>query len=465
MWDGCMIDTQDLQIDIKGVYPMKKTLAAILAGAMALSLTACGGSSDSADSAAGEDGKITLSMLHFYTDEEAKTNLETQAYVNSMNTYIEEHPDINFDIQTMSHNDYPVKIQALSAADELPDVFIVKGSWVENFVNNEQLADLTEYKDTVEWADDFYDGVFDSCTIDGKIYGVPNQFPAPTSMVFYDSELWAQAGYSTFPETWEEVEEASAKFKEQGIETTVALGNKEQWNYESCWFSTLADRYTGTDWMNNILARDGSAKFTDEDFVSALKFTADLGASGILNPDYNSITGQQANDLFIQGKAASVITGNWDISYFLTNADESFTDRIKIAALPQPAGAEKGEKGSMSSSSGWFVAVNSKLEGEKLEAALDFAFSIAGPEFSKNNAELQGGLSPVKYEFDTSTLPQLRQDYIAIAAEVPPAPVYDVVLSTEIVDVLNAGLQGVLDGTVSPEDLAQQVQDEYELLQ
>ena len=111
----------------------------------------------------------------------------------------------------------------------------------------------------------------------------------------------------------------------------------------------------------------------------------------------------------------------------------------------------------MSSSSGWFVAVNSKLEGEKLEAALDFAFSIAGPEFSKNNAELQGGLSPVKYEFDTSTLPQLRQDYIAIAAEVPPAPVYDVVLSTEIVDVLNAGLQGVLDGTVSPEDLAQQV--------
>lgn len=444
---------------------MKKLVSAVLVAMILLSLAACGGGpSQGAANSNGGNEQISLSMLHFYTDEEAQSNLETQAYVNSIHTYVEQHPEISFDIQTMSHNDYPVKIQALSAADTLPDVFIVKGSWVENFVNNEQLADLTEYKDSLAWAGDFYNGVFDSCTIDGSIYGVPNQFPAPTSMVFYDAELWDKAGYKTFPETWEEVKAAVDAFKGMGIETTIALGNKEKWNYESCWFSTLADRFTGTDWMNNILARDGSAKFTDADFVSALEFTADLGASGILNPDYNSITGQQANDLFVQGKAAAVITGNWDISYFLQNADEDFCSRIQMAALPQPAGAEKGVKGSMSSSSGWFVAVNSKLEGAKLDAALDFAFSIAGPEFSKNNAELQGGLSPVKYDFDASSLPKLRQDYIALAGEVPPAPVYDVVLPGEIVDVLNAGLQGVLDGSVSPQDLAEEVDGVYALM-
>lgn len=444
---------------------MKKITALLLAGSLMLS-AGCGNSA-STDSASGAEGTkaedpITLSMLHFYTEEEAKVNFETRAYVDSMNTYQQNHPEITYDIQTMSHDDYAVKIQALSAADNLPDVFIVKGSWIENFVNNGQLADLGEYKDTVAWANDFYPGVFDSCTVEDKIYGVPNQFCAPTSMVFYDSELWAKAGYDTFPDTWEGVQQAKDKFKSMGIDTTVALGNKEKWPYESCWFSTLADRYTGTDWMNAIKSRDGSASFTDQEFVDALAFTKSLGASQILNPDYNSITSQQANDLYIQGKAAAVISGNWDISYILENASEDFSNRTKIAALPQPAGAEKGEKGSMSSSSGWFVAVNSKLEGAKKDAALDFAFSIAGPEFSKRNGELQGGLSPVKVDIDFSTFPALRQEYVNLVQDVPGAPVYDVVLPGSIVDVLNAGLQEVLAGTREPADLAAAVQAEYE---
>lgn len=446
---------------------MRKSIALLMAATLLLTSGCTSNQATGEDKtdipAAGETNTpISLDMLHFYTEEEAKVNMETKAYIDSIATYQQNHPEINVNIETMAHDDYGVKIQARAAANDLPDIFILKGSWIENFASNGLVADLTQYRDSVEWADDFYPGVFDSCTYDEKIYGVPNQFCAPTSMVFYDAELWKQAGYESFPQTWEEVQKAAAEFQAQGINTTIALGNKEKWPYESCWFSTLADRYTGTEWMNAIKSRDGSAKFTDPDFVSALAFTRDLGSSGILNPDYNSITSQQANDLYIQGKAAAVISGNWDISYILANATEELSGRTKIAALPQPAGATKGEQGSMSSSSGWFVAINSKLEGEKLEAALDFAFGIAGPEFSRRNAELQGGLSPVKVDVDFSKFPELRQEYVRLAQVVPQAPVYDVVLPGNIVDVLNAGMQEVMAGTKTPEALAAEVQAEYE---
>ena len=43
-------------------------------------------------------------------------------------------------------------------------------------------------------------------------------------MVIYDKAMWKEAGYDTFPSTWEDVEKASEYFQEQGIDT-VAFGN------------------------------------------------------------------------------------------------------------------------------------------------------------------------------------------------------------------------------------------------
>ncbi len=47
------------------------------------------------------------------------------------------------------------------------------------------------------------------------------------------------------------------------------MGNKPNWPAESCWLSTLGDRFTGPDWTQSILEGSG-AKFTDEAFVKAL---------------------------------------------------------------------------------------------------------------------------------------------------------------------------------------------------
>lgn len=446
---------------------MKRFLALALVMVLLLSLGACTSpapaavATKSAEAAMATPEPVELTMLHFATAEGAKTDAGAAALRAGLDKFIKDNPNITIKASDMSHDDYQVKIQAQAAANDMPDIYHMKGSWVENFVNSGLTGDLTPFRDALTWKNDFYPGEFDSCTFKGKIYGSPIQFVSPTSLVFYNAKLWKEAGFDAYPTTWDEVKTAAAKFKTMGI-STISMGNKDKWPYESCWISTIGDRYTGTDWMTSIMARDGKAKFTDPDFISMLKFTADLGKSGILNPDYNSLSNQQSDDLYCQGKAASTIEGYWIVDYVLKNATKEVLDNTKIALLPQPSDATKGDKGSASGASGWFLAVNGKLTGAKLNAAAKVVFTILGPDYSQTLRKA-GNMGTLKVTgVDDSAFPMLQQNYLKIANEYKAKPVYDVVLNGSIVDVMNAGLQEVLAGTKTPEDLAAEIQKAQE---
>jgi len=436
---------------------MKKVLALALALAMVLIVAA----------PVMAEEEIKLSFTNFYTEEDVKNNADAAARYWTINHFNEVNAGkVNVETLALSHDDYAVKIQAQAAADDLPDLFLVKGSWMENFTDNELLADLTDALAALPYKDDYYAGEFKSSTVDGKVYGVPIQFVSPTSLFFSNKKLWAEAGYDTIPTTFDEIYAAAAKFNEKGL-TTIALGNKDNWPYESCWISCLGDRFTGTEWFNGILARDGSAKFTDPAFVDMLKFTKTLGQSGVLNPDFNSISHDESIALYTQGKAASLISGYWAVANIIGNATPEVKENTVIALLPQPAGATGGDPNSLSNASGWFVAVNNKLEGAKREAAISAAFALNGPEYVEYLAKTYGQLGPIKVaEMPTEGVDPLTIAYNKIAGDYAESgvPVYDVELNGAIVEVMNKGLQEVLAGTLEPEALAEMIQAEQEAL-
>ena len=51
---------------------------------------------------------------------------------------------------------------------------------------------------------------------------------------------------------------------------TIAFGNSGKWQGNSCFMSTIGDMFTGKDWFQSIIDK-GGAKFTDQEFVDALK--------------------------------------------------------------------------------------------------------------------------------------------------------------------------------------------------
>ncbi|OBZ14981.1 hypothetical protein A8L34_13960 [Bacillus sp. FJAT-27264] len=447
----------------------KKVVAGIsVMMAMSLMLAACGsgnntneGSGTSPDTS-GSGSKIALTFSHYYLEEERPTSAEMDSYMTLVEQWEAANPNVQLTQSVMSQADYSTKIQAQAAVNEMPDIFFVKGSWISNFANNDLLMPINDYLDKYEHKDQFRPGVFDAATRDGKIYGIPNQLSL-TSIVYYNAKLWKEIGYDHFPDNWADINKAAEKFNAKGI-SAIALGNKDKWAAESTILSTVGDRLTGTDWTNSIVARDGKAKFTDPEFVSALDLMQKTAAAKVFNADFNVVSNTQAEEYYAQGKAASTVDGHWALSYLLANADKDLLAQTKVAILP-PVEGGKGENNTISGGAGWYVGINKNLTGEKLDAAMDFLFSTAGYDFSKLYMEKYGMMGPSLVEGgDMTKFPQLTQDFAALMKEVKFTPIYDMQMEGGIIEIMNTGLQEVLNGTKTAEDLAKQLQSAQDQL-
>lgn len=405
---------------------------------------------------------VELTFSHYFTKEEEEASNESKVFRAMLQEYMAQHPNVKISTVEMNNNDYQTKLPAQAAGDDLPDVFCTLGSWIPNFVDSEMLADMTPALDDSGYMDDYRETIFDPVTVDGKIYGTPLQFSA-SGYVFYNAKLWKEAGYDKFPETWEEVFTAKEKFDSMGI-TTMAHANKGKWNYESCWLSTIGDRFTGTEWTNSIIARDGEAKFTDEDFIASLAFSQKIAQSGILNPDFNALSTAQGEQLLVDGKAATLIDGYWALPYLQENMSKEELDNIKMALIPN-TDTVKGAENSLSGGGGWYLSVNNKLEGNVREEAMKLALYLTGPEFSKRYAEQYGGIGAVKTDdVDVSKFDSLTQEYIRVTEEAQIVPIYDAQMDAGVCDVMNNGLQELLGGTKTPEELAQEIQQAQDQL-
>ncbi len=443
---------------------MKKRMAAIaMATASTLLFSACGGGGDSGGETKSEGnsgGQVELVVSHYRLEEERASNDLADAFLNLIEKFEEENPDIKVTQQSMSQADYSTKIQAQAAVNEMPDVFMIKGSWMSNFVENGVVMPLDEYLDSYEYKDKFREGAFDAATKDGKIYGLPDQLSL-TSVVFYNSELWKQAGYEEFPTTWDEIFEAAEKFKEMGI-STFSLGNKDKWVSESCLLSTIGDRYTGTEWTESIIANDGDAKFTDSEFVDALALLKKMADHQLFNADCNTISDVQAAEYYSQKQAAATVSGHWEIAAIESFADEEVLRNTKVALLPNIDGSEPS---SFSGGCGWYIGINSNLSGEKLDAAIDFLFTLEGYEADAYTTETYGLIKPsIVDDVDMSKFSQLTQDFVELVNASTLTPTYDLQMDGAVIEVMNTGLQDLLNGTKEPETLAKEIQAEQDKL-
>lgn len=381
-----------------------------------------------------------------------------------MAEFMAENSNIKIAEESYQINDYNTKISALAATGNMPDIFLVKGDQVLNYVNNELVADITDEVKASENYSKYREGTFDRITQEGVIYGVPNQYSSST-LVFYNKDLWKEAGYDSFPATWDEVFEASKYFTEKGI-YTLALGDSNLWQYESSVLSALGDRFTGSAWTKSIIDMDGAASFTDENFVKSLELTAKLGTSGMLNPDYATIDNQAAASQFIQGKAAATIDGYWNISYLNANADENFVNNVVgIAALPDVSSADQvGQSRAIAAGCGWFTSINPALEGAKREAAIQFLLKMTGPDTAQTAADKYGQMTAMIPEsMDPSKFPSnVNVQYMELAEASPVSYIYDSWMDASVMATMQALIPEVLAGSVSPADAAEQIQAEYE---
>ena len=444
----------------------RQALSAVLATAMVASL---GMTAAAATDVAANDlaYKGELEIMHYSTSEESEGNGGSDGFRTVLAAWDEAHPDITLNQNVLANAEYKTQIATLAAAGDLPDVFLLQGMNTKDWAKQGLVYDLTDAIKASPYYNDYVQNYFTPFTDGDSIYGYPVLTGGTCTVVIYDKAMWKDAGFDAFPTTWEDVEKASEYFNEQGI-TTVAFGNGGKWQANSDFLSTLGNRYTGPDWFLSLINKGGAA-FTDEAFVKALTEMQHLFTeTSIFNEDFNAVTNEDAREYYISGDAAAFIGGNWDESYIwatLKESDEEKWNNMGFAVLPQPADATEAPT-SQNIGLGYAVAISSKVaeDPDKLAAAIDLAQEITGPAFASYVAEnyALGGLTKVG-DVDLSSFDQITQDFYNYSyVDTEPCEIYDSYITNAVWDVLNTDLQTMMNGEMSPEDVAANAQAAYE---
>lgn len=435
---------------------MKKRLTLIVSVITVLSLltAACGGSKEPASNGGGTKSggeKTKITVWHNF----AGDDLRAKAVRKLIDDYKAGHPNVEVDAQAIPVDGYRQRLSTVAAANEMPDVFFVyAGSQSKEFYDAGLLQPITDLAvENPDWKNNFMDGAFDPFSFEeGQIYSAPLAMSA-TSFLYYNKDLFDANGVKV-PTTWTELMSAVEAFNAKGI-TPIALGNKAPWVAQSTIIGSLADRVTGTDWFLKAVAGDG-ASFTDPQFVEALGKFKELVDNKAFQDGANSIDNTQAEQYFVQGNAAMMVSGAWTLTNLAASATDEQIAPIEVTTLPAIEGGA-GAADTISGGAGGGFALSKKTTGAAKDAALDLIYAVSGPDGQKAIAE-SNSMVMYKMDLDESKVSPLYFKAFNLAKEVGITPVYDAYLSAEAAEVINNGLQELMMGG-KPEDVAKKLQE------
>jgi raffinose/stachyose/melibiose transport system substrate-binding protein len=310
---------------------VRRSLAVTAALVMGLgALTACGGSEEGG--AAEEGGPVTLTVWHNSTTGPGK-----QYWDDATAAFSEEHPDVDFEIQSIQNEDMDGKLQTAVNSGDMPDVFMARGGQkLADIVASGHVKDLTE--SLSDEAKDSMGAALSAFTVDGKNYAMPLAV-LPGGM-FYSQDLYEEAGVSETPTTISELEQVDGQLKDAGIEP-IALGAKAAWP-AAHWFYFFALRECSQETIEGLST---SADFSDECWLRAGQDLEDFAATepfheGFLTTDPQEGAGSSAG-LIANHKAAMELMGGWNVGVIasLTPDEQPLAD---LGWFPFPA-VEGGE--------------------------------------------------------------------------------------------------------------------------
>ncbi|MFJ2543330.1 extracellular solute-binding protein [Microbacterium sp. NPDC087589] len=184
----------------------------------ALALSACSGSAGAGNAGAPSDGKVpevdgsgeTLTVWVMDGDYTPDT-------LDEINKRFTEETGAEVNLQKQTWDGITTKVTTALATDTPPDVIDMGNTQIASYAANGGLLDLTAYKDDLAQGQTWLDGLVDPATIDGSLYGVPGF--AGARAVIYNKKMWAEAGVTEVPTTYDELTAALDKVAAANAQT------------------------------------------------------------------------------------------------------------------------------------------------------------------------------------------------------------------------------------------------------
>ncbi|WP_433831805.1 ABC transporter substrate-binding protein [Actinoplanes sp. CA-015351] len=420
-----------------------RAIAAVLL-ATSLVLTACGGGGD--DATEGADAK-TLTLWHY----EGPNSAMGIAWNKAIEIFKKDHPGVEVKFEEKGFEQIQQNAQMILNSDSAPDLMEYnKGNATAGLLSKQGLlTDLSEQATKRGWdtklspslqttAKYDEDGIMGS----GKFYGVPNY--GEYVMVYYNKALFDKYKLAV-PTTFDEFTTVMDTFVQNKV-TPLAVGGAEYPAQQI--FYELALSKADRAFVDDYQLYKNKVDFKGPQLTYGAQTFADWVSKGYISKDSAGIKAEDMGVSFTQGKFPILFSGSWWYGRFA----EEIKDFEWGTFLFPGNNLHPGSSGNL-----WVVPEKSKAKA----LAYDFIDITMSPEIQALLGN-SGGV-PVAADVSQITDPKNKElvetfnkisgsDGLAFYPDWPAPGYYD---------VLVAGVQGLINGSKTPDAFLDEVAKPY----
>ena len=292
---------------------VRKQLALLIAGVLALgSLTGCGGNSNTASSD-GKSGK-TLTVLTHRTDMDATFKKYKEEFEAS-------HAGVTVNFESV--NDYQNTLSTRMGTEDYGDVLMLPANITKN-----QYKDFYEPIGTNDELKGKY-GFLDNANVDGTIYGLSTG--ANANGYVYNEKVLKDAGITKTPTSPEEFQTMLKAIKEKGDAIPLYTNYKDDWALTN-WSNAQQIEISGDeDYMNKMVYSKEAFAPGSPTYIS-LKILHDSVANKYVEKDPMTSDWEKSKQDLADGKIGVMSLGSWAVGQI--KAKSKTPDNIKFMGAP-----------------------------------------------------------------------------------------------------------------------------------
>lgn len=412
-----------------------------------VAVTGCGGK------AGPTKGEVLL--WHWLTDREDALHALAEAY--------QKETGVKIRLELYAPSDaYASKVRASAQTHTLPDIYSVLGESrdLASFVNAGHVLNLGPAleADRGAWKKQFFPKALATTTMlpDNQYKAAPGVYGVPVDVtniqMLYNKDLFQKAELDPEnpPQTWDEFIAAWKKLKAAGVPGMVS-GWGETWMID-CFASNYAFNILGEQKVLDTYR--GKVRYTDPQWIQVLSLFDTLRKEGLLVPGVVTMINKQAEQAFSTGKAAFAFNGSWCVNVY-----RGMNPDLQFAAMLPPRVSNRYPMRIWGGAGSSFM-VNANSQNK--EEALAFLKWLTQPAqqalFSKETFNLPANRNSV------TELPTELSSFASKMDMTTHPSQWPVVEKPTVVEAFDKGIQSILIGEKTPEQVAAEVQKVKDLL-
>jgi multiple sugar transport system substrate-binding protein len=361
---------------------------------------------------------VKMIVAHF-SDQTMKT------FQAAADRFEAKNPDIHIVLEEVSWDNLQQRLATDIAGGTAPDLSIIASRWLYDYTS-QGIAEPLDHYMTPAFKSQFLGNLLSPQVLDAHLWALPIDFGVRT--IYYNKDIFAKAGISAPPATWDELRADAQRIKTVGSYGFGLQGKEIE--TDTYWYFPLWS-YGGDVVQNN---RSGIASDAG---IKAANLYKSMIDNGLTEPNPTAFNRQDIETLFKQGKLGMLVTGTW-----LRGQIKTEVPSLHYGIAPMPRAVTEATYSGIDSV---MMFKSSKVK----DAAWKFVQqALFDPQTRIQFSTTEGFLPVTKAELDA---PQMKQDpSVTILMSMLPYVHYAPLIPNwaQVSDITSSALQRIYLGQV-----------------